>query len=202
MRGWSCRLNTSQSDASWPSGARPRLLPSRPVRIRSGSWTSASSRPLPRAPGDRAAGPGGDHRDGQWWAVAVLALRVPSSLPTPNWPTCAPGSRPRGQNGPRERGLGTLKYERLYLDEIDDALMLAERAEDYRVEYNEIRPHETISWNRPKEVHLGLADPTIPNFPEPEILPTTRHGTTTHKARTERSGLLRAWRGRVSLIPG
>jgi len=33
-----------------------------------------------------------------------------------------------GQNGSRERGFGTLKYERLYLDEIDDALMLAKRA--------------------------------------------------------------------------
>ena len=30
-----------------------------------------------------------------------------------------------GQNGSRERGFGTLKYERLYLDEIDDALALA-----------------------------------------------------------------------------
>ncbi|WP_425573389.1 integrase core domain-containing protein [Nesterenkonia flava] len=60
-----------------------------------------------------------------------------------------------GQNGSRERGFGTLKYERLYLDEIDDAIVLAERAEDYRIEYNELRPHEAISWNRPKEVHLG-----------------------------------------------
>ena len=77
-----------------------------------------------------------------------------------------------GQNGSRERGFGTLKYERLYLDQIDDAVMLAERAEDYRVEYNEIRPHEAIAWNRPKEVHLGLADPTIPTFETNEILPT------------------------------
>lgn len=46
-----------------------------------------------------------------------------------------------GQNGSRERGFGTLKYERLYLDEINDALVLAERAEDYRIEYNELRPH-------------------------------------------------------------
>src|SRR4051812_34749756 len=30
-----------------------------------------------------------------------------------------------GQNGSRERGFGTLKYERLYIDEIDDALMPA-----------------------------------------------------------------------------
>ena len=77
-----------------------------------------------------------------------------------------------GQNGSRERGFGTLKYERLYLDEIDDAIVLAERAEDYRIEYNELRPHEAISWNRPKEVHLGLADPTIPTFHSKEILPT------------------------------
>jgi transposase InsO family protein len=67
-----------------------------------------------------------------------------------------------GQNGSRERGFGTLKYERLYIDEIDDALMLANRAEEYRLEYNEVRPHEAIAWNRPKEVHLGLADPPSP----------------------------------------
>ena len=78
-----------------------------------------------------------------------------------------------GQNGSRERGFGTLKYERLFLDDIPDALTLVERAEDYRIEYNEIRPHEAIAWNRPLDVHLGLADPTIPNFPTPENLPTT-----------------------------
>jgi putative transposase len=77
-----------------------------------------------------------------------------------------------GQNGSRDRGFGTLKYERLYLDQIDDARMLAERAEDYRIEYNETRPHEAIAWNRPQEVHLGLADPTIPTFEREVILPT------------------------------
>ena len=44
--------------------------------------------------------------------------------------------RTPGQNGSRERGFGTLKYERLFIDEIDDAVMLAKHAEDYRVEYN------------------------------------------------------------------
>lgn len=78
-----------------------------------------------------------------------------------------------GQNGSRERGFGTLKYERLYIDEIDDAVMLAKRAEDYRIEYNEIRPHEALAWNRPKQVHLGLADPTIPTFQTTETLPTS-----------------------------
>lgn len=78
-----------------------------------------------------------------------------------------------GRNGSRERGFGTLEYERLFLDEIPDALTLTERAEDYRIEYNEIRPHQAITWNRPIEVHLGLADPTIPTFEREETPPTT-----------------------------
>lgn len=77
-----------------------------------------------------------------------------------------------GQNGSRERGFGCLKYERLYLEELDDALDLVAHAEDYRVEDNTVRPHEAIAWNRPLDVHLGLADPLTPNFPEPETLPS------------------------------
>ncbi len=80
--------------------------------------------------------------------------------------------RTPGQNGSRERGFGTLKYERLYIDEIDDAIMLAKHAEEYRLDYNTVRPHEAIAWNRPQEVHLGLADPKIPTFQTKEILPT------------------------------
>ena len=78
-----------------------------------------------------------------------------------------------GQNGSRERGFGTLKYERLFIDEIDDAVMLAKHAEEYRIEYNQIRPHEAIAWNRPEEVHLGLADPAIPTIDRAETLPTS-----------------------------
>ena len=81
--------------------------------------------------------------------------------------------RSPGQNGSRERGFGTLKYERLFLDEIPDALTLVERAEDYRVEYNTQRPHEAIAWNRPLDVHLGRASAAIPTFEQEEILPTT-----------------------------
>lgn len=77
-----------------------------------------------------------------------------------------------GQNGSCERGFGTLKYERLFIDEINDAVALAERAEDYRLEYNALLPHEAIAWHRPKEVHLGLADQRIPTFRNKEILPT------------------------------
>lgn len=54
-----------------------------------------------------------------------------------------------------------------------DVLDLVEHADAYRIEYNTIRPHEAIAWNRPDEVHRGLVDPLTPNFPETENLPTT-----------------------------
>ena len=64
-----------------------------------------------------------------------------------------------------------MKYERLYIDEIDDAVMLAKHAEEYRIEYNTIRPHEALAWNRPAEVHLGNASPTTPTFQTEKSLP-------------------------------
>lgn len=78
-----------------------------------------------------------------------------------------------GHNGVRERALQSLKYERLYREQIDDALDLIREADTYRVEFNTVRPHEHLAWNRPSPVHRGLADPTVPNFPEPEVLTTT-----------------------------
>ena len=67
--------------------------------------------------------------------------------------------RTPGQNGSRERGFGSLKYERLFLEEIPDAIDLAAHTENYRVDYNHVRPHQALSWNRPADVHAGLADP-------------------------------------------
>ena len=81
--------------------------------------------------------------------------------------------RTPGQNGSRERGFGSLKYERLFLEEIPDAIDLAAHAEHYRTEDNTVRPHQAIAWNRPTEVHLGYADPTVPNSPEPQNPPST-----------------------------
>lgn len=81
--------------------------------------------------------------------------------------------RTPGQNGSRERGFGSLKYERLFLEEVEHVLDLVAHAEDYRIEYNTVRPHEAIAWNRPYEVHTGIADPLVPNFPEPQNLPAT-----------------------------
>jgi len=80
--------------------------------------------------------------------------------------------RTPGQNGSRERGFGSLKYERLFLEEIDDALDLVAHAEEYRIEYNTVRPHEALAWNRPHDVHTGHANPLIPNFPQPQDLPS------------------------------
>lgn len=81
--------------------------------------------------------------------------------------------RTPGQNGSRERGFGSMKYEWLFREEIDHGLELVEQIGAYRADYNHVRPHEAIAWNRPAEVHTGLADPTIPNFEIEETLPTT-----------------------------
>jgi hypothetical protein len=81
----------------------------------------------------------------------VPALVLEAGAPVPYLADREPVRRPElrhvrirvkspGQNGSRERGFGTLKYERLFLDEIADALTLLERAEDYRIEHNQIRP--------------------------------------------------------------
>ncbi|MFJ8604493.1 integrase core domain-containing protein [Streptomyces shenzhenensis] len=81
--------------------------------------------------------------------------------------------RAPGRNGSRERGFGCLKYEKLFLEEIPDALDLVRHAEDYGTEYNTARPHEPLAWNRPHDIHTGLAGPLVSNFPGPENLPTT-----------------------------
>ena len=68
---------------------------------------------------------------------------------------------------------GFLKYERLHREQIDDDLDLVRQADAHRSESNTIRPREALARNRPSEVRQGPADSTIPNFPEPEIPPTT-----------------------------
>ncbi|MFZ2964256.1 MAG: integrase core domain-containing protein [Rhodoglobus sp.] len=65
------------------------------------------------------------------------------------------------------------EYEWLFREEIDHGLELVDQINAYRHDYNHVRPHEAISWNRPADVHAGLANPTIPNFETAETLPTT-----------------------------
>lgn len=77
------------------------------------------------------------------------------------------------QNGARERGFGTLKFERPFFDDVNVALKLFEWAEDHRLEYNDAPLHEAIALNWPAEVQLGVAAPSIPNFEIKDYLLTT-----------------------------
>jgi transposase InsO family protein len=77
-----------------------------------------------------------------------------------------------GQNGVRERAFGSLKYEHLYRQEIDDGHKLGEEVETYRQLFNTIRPHEGIGMRRPLDVHLeAINDRQTIKSNEPETLP-------------------------------
>jgi len=81
--------------------------------------------------------------------------------------------RTPGQNGSRERGFGTMKYEWLFREEIEHGLELVDQINTYRHDYNHLRPHEAITWNRPADVHADPANPRTPTFEIEETLPTT-----------------------------
>jgi transposase InsO family protein len=54
-------------------------------------------------------------------------------------------------NGVIERWYESIKYEHLYLHEIDDGPALAEHVAGYERLYNDERPHETLGWARPRD---------------------------------------------------
>lgn len=81
--------------------------------------------------------------------------------------------RTPGQNGSRERGFGSMKYEWLYREDIRDGLELVAAVNAYRQDYNYVRPHEALAFNRPFDVHTGRAGRDIPTFQTKESLPTT-----------------------------
>jgi putative transposase len=54
-------------------------------------------------------------------------------------------------NGVIERWNQSLKYEHLYLHEIDDGPALAEHVLDFARLYNDERPHEAIGWSLPRD---------------------------------------------------
>ena len=62
-------------------------------------------------------------------------------------------------NGVVERWIQTLKYERLYREEIPSGVDLAAHVTAFIDEYNTIRPHETLIWRRPLDTYL--TDPTL-----------------------------------------
>ena len=59
-------------------------------------------------------------------------------------------------NGVIERWYESLKYEHLYLQEIDDGPTLAEHVLDYARIYNDERPHETIGWALPRDRYTAV----------------------------------------------
>lgn len=70
-------------------------------------------------------------------------------------------------NGVIERWFEAVKYERLYRHDIATGIDLAAHVDDFMVEYNTVRPHETLDWARPLDIYL--TDPTLkPNPPESE----------------------------------
>ena len=52
-------------------------------------------------------------------------------------------------NGVVERWFESLKYEHFYREEIPDGLELAEHVADFTDEYNTIRLHQALNWQRP-----------------------------------------------------
>jgi len=70
---------------------------------------------------------------------------------------------PPETNGVIERWYQSIKYEHLYLHEIDDGPALAEHVLDYARLYNETRPHEAIDWAQPLTRYT--ANPTRPSTP-------------------------------------
>lgn len=82
-----------------------------------------------------------------------------------------------GQNGSRERGLGTLKYERLYLDEMDDAVMLAKarRGMPDRVQRDQAPRSPVLEPAQGGAPRPGQPDrPDISNHRKPANSPLTR----------------------------
>ncbi len=61
-------------------------------------------------------------------------------------------------NGVIERWFQSLKYEHLYLQEIDDGLALAEPVAAFERLYNDERPHEAITFQLPRERYLHTPD--------------------------------------------
>ena len=57
-------------------------------------------------------------------------------------------------NGVIERWFQSLKYEHLYLQEIDDGLALAEYVAGFERIYNDERPHEAIAFQLPRQRYL------------------------------------------------
>lgn len=74
-------------------------------------------------------------------------------------------------NGVIERWFQSLKYERLYRHEIADGVELADHVADFLDEFNTIRPHESIDWQRPLDRYLQTPQPSNLTDPDSEQEP-------------------------------
>ena len=61
-------------------------------------------------------------------------------------------------NGVVERWISSLEYERLYRQDIPSGPDLAAHVATFIDEYNTVRPHQALRWQRPLDVHR--TDPT------------------------------------------
>jgi putative transposase len=64
-------------------------------------------------------------------------------------------------NGVIERWYESLKYEHLYLQEIDDGPARAEHVLDYTRIYHDERPHEAIGWQRPRDRYTATVPASV-----------------------------------------
>ena len=71
-------------------------------------------------------------------------------------------------NGVIERWFESLKYERLYRHDIDDGVVLGDHVATFLDEFNQLRPHEAIDWQRPLERYLQDPEPSNLTDPDPE----------------------------------
>ena len=85
-------------------------------------------------------------------------------------------------NGVVERLFASLKYERLYRHDITDGTDLATHVDDFTDEYNQIRPHETIHWQRPLDRYLTTPEPSNPTPPRSCARNLTRDTSTASSA--------------------
>jgi putative transposase len=88
-------------------------------------------------------------------------------------------------NGVVERWFQSLKYERLYRHDIDDAADLARHVDEFIDEYNHTRPHEAISFDRP--ITRYLAAPTTQAETDPNSARSLTRDTCRRYFRTIRT---------------
>jgi hypothetical protein len=91
------------------------------------------------------------------------SFRFEASIAThPSYGTCAPASKHPDRTAHVSAGSAPRSREAL-LKEIPNTLDMVAHAEDDRIEYNTVRPPEALAWNRPRDIHLGLANPLTPS---------------------------------------